>query len=202
MRDELSIRLPAWLTSFVKQDAGPFPTVEERMAFVISIAERNILHKTGGPFGAAVFDSDGNCVSVGANLVELNNCSILHAEMVAIAFAQQRLSRYDLSNGGVEALQLVTSVEPCAMCFGAIPWAGLSSVVCGARDEDARAVGFDEGPKLPDWKRAYQERGIAVQCDVLRDKAAAVLKRYVELGGVIYNGHRDAEAWPAAPFVE
>jgi hypothetical protein len=60
-------------------------------------------------------------------------------------------------------------------------------LVCGARDEDARAIGFDEGPKLPDWESALEERGIEVSRDVLRGEAASVLRFYAESGGAIYN---------------
>ena len=86
---------------------------------------------------------------------------------------------------------MVASTEPCAMCFGAIPWSGVTRLVCGARDEDARRIGFDEGPKLPDWRKALQKRGIRVTRDVLREEAVAVLDLYVDLGGPIYNagGH-------------
>jgi len=48
---------------------------------------------------------------------------------------------------------------------------GGQQVLCGARDEDARAVGFDEGAKPPDWAAALRERGITVKRDVLRDEA-------------------------------
>lgn len=76
------------------------------------------------------------------------------------------------------------------MCFGAIPWSGVSQLICGARDEDARAIGFDEGPKLTDWVSALNSRGITVRRDVLREEAVAVLREYSSSGGVIYNaGH-------------
>ena len=76
------------------------------------------------------------------------------------------------------------------MCFGAIPWSGVRRLVCGARDEDAREIGFDEGPKLADWTSALNDRGITVLRDILRDDAVAVLQDYISAGGVIYNaGH-------------
>jgi tRNA(Arg) A34 adenosine deaminase TadA len=74
------------------------------------------------------------------------------------------------------------------MCFGAIPWSGVSRLVCGARDEDARRIGFDEGPKLADWTGALESRGIRVMRDVLREEGASVLQEYVQRGGRIYNG--------------
>ena len=134
-----------------------------------------------------MFDGGGKLISLGVNIVEASNCSVLHAEIVAIALAQKALGRYDLSDGGKEDYELVTSTEPCAMCFGAVPWSGVSTLVCGARDEDARSIGFDEGPKLADWVEALESRGITVVRDVLREEAAAVLREYAEGGGTIYN---------------
>lgn len=157
------------------------------MRFVINLARENVRHGTGGPFAAAVFDGTGRLVAPGINLVVASNCSVLHAEIVALMLAQKSLARYDLGDGGRLRYDLVTTTEPCAMCFGAVPWSGILQLVCGARDEDARAIGFDEGPKLTDWVSALNSRGIAVQRDVLREEAAAVLRDYVAAGGVIYN---------------
>jgi hypothetical protein len=66
--------------------------------------------------------------------------------------------------------------------------------VCGARDADAREIGFDEGPKPPDWIAALEERGIAVVRDVLREEARSVLSLYRDSGGALYNARgSDAE---------
>lgn len=161
------------------------------MRLAIALARENVKRQTGGPFGAAVFDEEGRLVAPGVNVVVTSNCSILHAEMVAIALAQKKLARYDIGDEGRSHCTLVASTEPCAMCFGAIPWSGVARLVCGARDEDARRIGFDEGPKLSDWQKALQERGIRVSRDVLREEAVAVLDLYAGLGGPIYNagGH-------------
>jgi hypothetical protein len=69
------------------------------------------------------------------------------------------------------------------MCLGATPW---SSV----RDEDASAIGFDEGEKPIQWVPALERRGITVVRDVLREEAASVLRECVENGGEIYNARR------------
>ena len=160
------------------------------MRLVIDLARQNIEHKTGGPFGAAVFESGtGRLVAVGVNLVESSNCSIAHAEMVAIALAQQAVGHYDLSHGG-GAHELVTSTEPCAMCLGAIPWSGVRRVVCGARGEDACEIGFDEGAKPADWVTALKNRDIEVVRDVLGPEAKAVLQDYLKSGGPIYNARK------------
>lgn len=153
------------------------------MRVVLDLVREQITRGSGGPFAAAVFAEDGSLLSVGVNLVEPTQCSLLHAEMVAIALAQRQLGHYDLAG-----CELVCSTEPCAMCFGAVPWSGVSRLVCGARDADARAIGFDEGAKLPDWQQALEARGIVVVRDVLRSEAAALLQDYARRGGLIYNG--------------
>jgi tRNA(Arg) A34 adenosine deaminase TadA len=156
------------------------------MRFVIELARRNIENRTGGPFGAAVFEAaTGRLVSVGVNLVETSNCSIAHAEMLALTLAQQAVGTYDLGSGQT-AYELVTSTEPCAMCLGAIPWSGVRRVVCGAHGEDAGAIGFDEGAKPGDWAGELRRRGIEVVRDVLREEAQAVLQQYAAGGGLIY----------------
>jgi tRNA(Arg) A34 adenosine deaminase TadA len=182
------LELPEWVESFLARQGGAFDTVESKMRLAIELARQNIEHRTGGPFGAAIFEiGAGRLVSVGMNLVETANCSILHAEMVAIARAQQAVGSYDLAGGGRPLCELVTSTEPCAMCLGAIPWSGVRRVVCGARGEDACAIGFDEGAKPADWPGELRTRGIEVVRDILRDEARAVLRRYGETGGTIYN---------------
>lgn len=180
--------MPPWLGDYARA-VGPLTTALERMAFAIEAARLNIEHGTGGPFGAAVFERDtGMLVAVGVNLVTSCGCALLHAEMVAIALAQRQLGVYDLGAPGLPPLELAASCEPCAMCLGAIPWSGVRSVITGATDADARAIGFDEGPKVADWAGALAVRGIAVAAGIERDRARAVLERYRERGGDLYNG--------------
>ncbi len=187
MLSEVCVRLPDWLKNFVARSPEVFPNVEDRMRFVIALARQNVQRETGGPFASAVFDHSGRLIAPGVNMVVTSNCSVLHAEIVALILAQKTLGRYDLSDEGRLHYDLVAAAEPCAMCFGAVPWSGVSRLVCGARDEDSRAIGFDEGPKLDDWVAALNNRGIAVLRDVLREEAAAVLREYVAAGGTIYN---------------
>jgi len=202
LHTDFTIRLPRWVAERFAHSPKVFPTKDDRMRFVIALARENVERRTGGPFGAAVFDARGRLVAPGVNVVVTRNCSILHAEMVAIALAQKALGRFDMSDGGKRHYELVASTEPCAMCFGAIPWSGVTRLVCGARDEDARRIGFDEGPKLPDWKHALEERGVRVFRDVLRHEAVDVLQLYVKTGGAIYNARGGREADPTGQPVE
>jgi len=184
------IHLPTWVDSFLETAPKIIKNVEDRMRFVLDLSRQNVQHGTGGPFAAAVFENDGRLVAAGVNLVVTAKCFVFHAEIVALVLAQRIMDRYDLSDGGRLHYDLFATTEPCAMCFGALPWSGVQRLVCGARDEDARAIGFDEGPKLIDWVTALNDRGIAVVRDVLRMDAVAVLQNYAATGGTIYNAGR------------
>ncbi len=168
-----------------------FANTEERMSLALEVAAENIKHG-GGPFGAAVFDEQGKLISIGMNLVTPTNCSVLHAEVVALIQAEQALHSYDLSNHGKSHMQLVTTCEPCTMCLGAVIWSGVDSMICGARDEDARAIGFDEGPKPGNIFEELEQRGIHVVRDVLRDEAVEILQRYHSSGNPIYNAGKSS----------
>ncbi len=191
---EITIHLPGWVEGFLKNAPEVFPNVEDRMRFVLELSRGNVQRATGGPFAAAVFDNDGRLIAPGVNMVVASNCSVFHSEILALVIAQKIVGRYDLSDGGTLHYDLFATTEPCAMCFGAIPWSGVGRLVCGARDEDARAIGFDEGPKREDWAASLNERGIAVLRDVLRTDAIAVLQDYVKAGGPIYHAGRPINA--------
>lgn len=183
---EFKFSLPAWLIDFIDRSPQIFSSIDDRMDFAIELSRKNIDHG-GGPFGAAIFDGKGRLIAPGVNLVMPENCAILHAEITAILLAQKAIGRFDLSDGGTSAHDLYATTEPCAMCYGAVIWSGVSRLVCGARKQDAEAIGFDEGPKPENWIAELEARGIHVITDVRREQATAVLRDYVKQGGIIYN---------------
>ena len=188
-----TVCFPGLVEELLSDPDREYPTEEDRMRLVVELSRLNVDHGTGGPFGAGIFDlSTNRLVAPGVNLVTTANLSAAHAEMVAIMISQQVVGHFDLGGEGLPAYELVASTEPCAMCFGATPWSGVRRLVCGAREEDARAIGFDEGPKTPDWVASLEQRGISVSRDVCRDEAAAVLRYYAESGGIIYNARQGA----------
>jgi len=188
---DFQLCLPAWLREALS-DRQPLATPEARAGYAVGLARRNVSEGTGGPFGAAVFEQQsGRLISAGVNRVVPARCSVAHAEIVALCLAQQALQTHDLGAEGIPPCELVCSTEPCAMCLGAIPWSGVRRLVCAARDEDARRIGFDEGDKPADWVSALERRGIAVLRDVCRDEAVAVLEAYRRAGGPIYNARPD-----------
>jgi len=185
--------LPAWAQDLLRPDQR-FPTTSERMGLAVELSRRNVAEGTGGPFGAAVFDlSTLRPLAVGVNLVMPTSSAAADAEVVAICLAGQAVGNYDLGIGNGSPTELVTSCSPCAMCLGAVPWSGVSSLVIAAREEDARSVGFDEGNRPRDWVDGLRRRGIEVTEDVLRAEAMEVLREYVSEGGVVYNSSKTEE---------
>lgn len=177
---------PDWLGPYLASWTQPLDTPERRMRLAVGLADENVRRHTGGPFGAIVVEEhSGRLLSAGVNLVTALGLSLAHAEMIALSLAQNAAATWNLGAGA--SAQLVTSCEPCAMCFGAVPWSGVSSLLWGARREDAEAAGFDEGDKPADWIQALERRGIRTRGEVLREEAAAVLARYASRNGAIYH---------------
>lgn len=174
--------LPEWLAA-LNAEAACFEDDEAAMHFAIAAGERNI-REGGGPFGAVVLDAQGALLSVGVNRVLPSRCSLWHAEMLAMALAQQRIGSHDLASRG--PCTLLTTCVPCAMCFGAIPFAGIRRLVCAADTADAEAIGFDEGAKPGNWVAALESRGIAVVQGVASGPARALLQAYQRQSGTLY----------------
>jgi tRNA(Arg) A34 adenosine deaminase TadA len=189
----VNVSLPAWVSDLVKPGTI-FPTIEDRMRLAIELADRNISEKTGGPFGAAIFEIEsGKLVAPGVNLVVVGACSLAHAEIMAFMIAQQSLRTFDLGAPNLPAMELVTSAQPCIQCWGAVWWSGIKRLITGASCEQTETLtGFDEGPVPPNWadllrRRLPETSHIEVIENVLSDEACAVLKRYNDMGGRIYN---------------
>jgi len=88
------------------------------------------------PVGAVVIDQDGAVLGRGHNERELSRDPTAHAEMLAIRSAAVRHGQWRLTG-----CTLVVTLEPCAMCAGAIVLSRLERVVFGAFDPKAGAVG-------------------------------------------------------------
>jgi tRNA(Arg) A34 adenosine deaminase TadA len=183
---EIRVALPDWVGDAVDFGAA-CATDEQRMRVAIDLARTNVVRRTGGPFGAAIFAGD-RLVAVGVNLVVPLSNSVLHAEMVAFMMAQAKLGTYTLRADGLADHALFTSCEPCAMCLGATLWAGVRRVVWAAGREDANRASFDEGPVFAESYTYLRERGIVFEAGVLRDEGRDALALYGESGGAIYNG--------------
>ena len=180
------VEYPSWVDEVVDWNRT-YASDEDRMRLAITVARENVERGSGGPFGAAIYTSEGHLVAVGINsVVRLNNCT-LHGEMVAIMMAQQKLRTFTLRSPSLPAHELFTSCEPCAMCLGTTLWSGVQRVVFAAAREDATMLNFDEGPVFPESYRYLEDRGIRFVRNVLREDGRAVMELYRSKNGRIYN---------------
>ncbi|MCX6553425.1 MAG: nucleoside deaminase [Candidatus Aminicenantes bacterium] len=186
------LTLPAWLENML---AGPDIVIadpRERLRWVIGLSRQNVEHASGGPFAAAVFEMNGGrLLGAGVNRVEPLRCSPAHAEMMAVAFAQMNLGTWDLGNNAAMPAELVASSQPCLMCLGVTLWSGVARLAYAATAADVTTIlGFDEGPLPDEWPRELERRGIAVEGEILRTEAVAVLELYKKKQGTVYNSRR------------
>jgi tRNA(adenine34) deaminase len=108
---------------------------DELMRLALDVAR--IAPQTGDiPVGAIIVNGEGVVVGKGFNEREANNDPTAHAEVVAIRSAASRLQKSRL-----DGCTLIVTLEPCAMCAGAIAQSRISKVIYGAWDEKAGAVG-------------------------------------------------------------
>jgi tRNA(adenine34) deaminase len=105
------------------------------MRLAIEEAQRALVHDDV-PVGAVILGPDGEVLGTGHNERELLQDPSAHAEMLAIRAAAARLGSWRL----LETTLYVT-LEPCAMCAGAIVLARIPTVVYGTADPKAGAAG-------------------------------------------------------------
>ena len=121
------------------------------------------------PVGALVINKDGIVIGKGSNEREANNDPTAHAEIVAIRNAASRLQ-----NSRLDGCTLVVTLEPCAMCAGAIAQSRISRVIFGAWDEKAGAVG-SVWDVLRDPRSIFK---VEVTAGILEKECAALLKDF------------------------
>lgn len=184
---QVTLHLPDWTTTLVDWQKS-YPSDTEKMALAIELSRQNCLYQTGGPFGCAIFEQhSGRLLSVGVNRVLPLHNPAAHGEIMAIMLATQHLKQFSLSANNLQ-YELFSSCEPCAMCLGGVLWSGVKRLVCAATADDARAVGFDEGPVNEHSYQYLQQAGIEIVRNLQRQQAREVLQHYAANGGVIYNG--------------
>lgn len=88
------------------------------------------------PVGAVVLGPDGTLLGAGRNVRELDRDPTGHAEILALRAAAEQLGTWRL-----DGCTLVVTLEPCAMCAGALIQARVRRVVFGAWDDKAGACG-------------------------------------------------------------
>jgi len=142
-----------------------------RLSF--AVAQRSLTHGNH-PFGCIVVDADGKVLIEAENGYMPDHDGTAHAERLAATQACRTLDR-----GVLATATLYSSAEPCAMCAGAIYWAGIGRVVYGLSEHRLRGItgNHPENPTLDLPCRdifASGQRPTEVVGPLLEDEAAAL----------------------------
>mgnify|MGYP000713186906 FL=1 len=143
--------------------------IEEAMRVAIEHAKIASVASRDVPVGAVILNVNGDLISAGNNQRELLNDPTAHAEIVAIRHAATALGNWRL-----DGCIIVVTLEPCAMCAGAIAQSRVSKVVFGAWDEKAGASG-SVWDLLRDPRALHK---VEVTSGVLEEECSAMLKEF------------------------
>jgi tRNA(adenine34) deaminase len=121
------------------------------------------------PVGALVVNEAGEVLGTGHNLRQVNNDPTAHAEIVAMRIAASKLNNWRMDD-----LTMIITLEPCAMCAGAISQSRFKRVVFGAWDEKAGAVG-SVWDVLRDPRSIFK---VEVTAGILEAECAELLKEF------------------------
>jgi len=122
------------------------------------------------PIGAVIVDpATGEILARAANAPIASHDPTAHAEIRAIREAAAKVGNYRLTG-----LTLVVTLEPCAMCAGAISHARIGTLVYGAADEKGGAV--ENGPRFFEQPTCHWKP--KVETGVLADESSALLRAF------------------------
>lgn len=148
----------------------PFVDHDHRTMRIALQAAQDAAARGETPVGACVVDpATGEVISVGANGSIGAHDPTAHAEIVALREAGRRLGNYRLTG-----LTLVVTLEPCAMCAGAISHARIGRLVFGA--EDAKGGAVVNGPRFFEQPTCHWRP--EVTGGVLAEESAAMLRGF------------------------
>jgi tRNA(adenine34) deaminase len=143
---------------------------EALMQQAIALAKDAAAHNDV-PVGALVVNEQGEILGTGDNLREESNDPSAHAEIVAMRNAATKIGNWRMDD-----LTMIVTLEPCAMCAGAISQSRFKRLVFGAWDEKAGAVGSV-------WDVIRDQRSLnklEVVSGVLEKECSAILTKFFE----------------------
>ena len=120
------------------------------------------------PIGAVIV-KDGKVLSKGYNLVENTNKATAHAEIIAIEKACKKLKSWRL-----DGAEIYVTLEPCAMCAGAIANARIKKVYFGAYE---RKSGCAES-KYPVLSDNGLNHSVEYEGGIMEEECASLIKKY------------------------
>jgi len=137
----------------------------------IALAEAQAAADAGeAPIGAVIVDpASGEVIARAHNAPIARHDPTAHAEILALRAAAEKLGNYRLTG-----LSLFVTLEPCAMCAGAISHARIGRLVFGASDAKGGAV--VSGPRFFDQPTCHSRP--TVEGGLLAEESAAMLKAF------------------------
>jgi tRNA(Arg) A34 adenosine deaminase TadA len=142
---------------------------EAHMARAMALAEAAAAAGEA-PIGCVIVDGAGDVIAEGANAPIASHDPTAHAEIVALRKAAAALQNYRLKPG----LTLYVTLEPCAMCAGAISHARIARLVYGA--SDAKGGGVAHGARVFDQPTCHWKP--AVTAGIGAEAASSLLKDF------------------------
>ncbi len=136
----------------------------------LALAQARLAAEAGEvPVGAVLVGPDGAILAHGQNRVLRDSNPTAHAEMVALRAAGKVLANYRL-----EGCTLYVTLEPCAMCAGAMIHARIARLVYGAADPKAGAA----GSVLSVLNHPQLNHQMQVQSGVLAEECGELLRSF------------------------
>ena len=120
------------------------------------------------PVGAVVV-KDGKIIAEGANFKERNNNAVYHAEIVALSAATAAVGNWWLENCAV-----YVTLEPCAMCAGAMINSRIRALYFGAYDEKTGAC----GSKVNLFEKGLFNHDVEVSGGHMKEECSLILSSF------------------------
>ncbi len=138
------------------------------------------------PVGCIVIDGTGNIIGRGYNSPIRLNDPCAHAEILAIRQACARAGNYRLTES-----YLISTLEPCLMCVGAIIHSRIRGVVFGCRDEKAGALVSRLSVKELSWVN----HKFWIKWGVMENRCRSLLQDFFKKKRKEKNIRRGTEVW-------
>lgn len=148
---------------------------EKYMQLAIEEASKNLKQLDGGPFGACIVGKN-KILAIARNTVLKDNNSTAHAEVNAIRQASKALKSFDLSS-----CIIYTTTEPCPMCFSAIHWSRIDTLIYGSSIADARMRGFNELAISSAKMKTLGKSKVKIHHRYLREECLELFKKWDKL---------------------
>jgi len=149
-----------------------FEADKKHMHMAIEDAMQSLGDEGGGPFGACIVEN-GQVIATAHNTVMEETDPTCHAEINAIRKAAKSLGRFDLSG-----CVIYSTTEPCPMCFSAIHWAKIDTIVYGTNIQDVQDLGFNELELSNQVMKKQGKSPVNIIEDFMRDECKELLDQW------------------------